>query len=54
MTLLPSKGALGKRVILSFCHPYPFFFAPLRFVIGVKRLLFWRARLVRMEVPVGP
>lgn len=45
MTLPLSKGALGKTIILSFCHPYPFF-CPLRFVIGVKRLLFWRTRIV--------
>lgn len=41
----------GKRVILSYCHPNPFF-CPLRFVIGVKRLLFWR--LVRLGSPQTP
>lgn len=53
MTLLLSKGALGRRVILSFCHPYTLF-CPLRFVIGVKRLLFERSRLERLGSQWAP
>lgn len=41
------RGRWGKSVILSFCQP-SHFFTPLRFVIGVKRLLFWRTSLVRL------
>lgn len=32
----------------------PFFFHPLRFVIGVKRWLFWRMRLAGLGALVGP
>lgn len=54
MTLLLSKRAQGKRVILSCCHPFPFHPPPIRFVIGVKRLLFWRTRLVQLGSPWAP